>query len=210
MSTEITRDLKKKFTTFCREIGGTPQLVEYQGEIFNAFLLCLSAKKFPDPKKLVDLMREASDLSEKFPSGSYMRLFFSAKEGTLEHIPGTHILGQVKYQPEGRGYIRLPEYKEHSIRIERGVPYEYVKETPWLEKELNALLERELEGEKGWDYDCGIDPNPPYSASLICSLLHKTTNKREGKPNFDRILRIIEKFKEVSEQEPSPSRNPSG
>ncbi len=202
MPTEM-EDLKRKFNKLCHEIGGTSELDESRNEEFYSYLRCYSAKRFPDPKEFIDLMKEASDLSEKIPDGATITLSFFVQKSILGRIFETHISGRAGYYPEEWGIRR------YIIHLGRRAPYEYVGIMPELNKELNDLLERELGREKGWKhYECHyrVESVPSSPVLLNCTLAYSEWEK----PDLDRILGIVEKFKEVSEAKPKPFEMISG
>ncbi len=180
------RMLQRKFDRICREAGGNPQFKEYENGTLYASFRCNSAREFPDPKRFIELMKEASDLSEMISDSNVLR--FSFHVGT--HVLGAHITGEIRFLPEGTKQI---------IWFHKNVPYGYKDRISEVSDELNVLLDRELRKEEGWKHYCfyRVMSEPPYSVSLSCDLLHEGEN-----PDFDRISRIMERLKEVSEREP--------
>ncbi len=193
---EIMEDLKSKFSSICLEAGGTPK-IEHRSEASFHYINfeCNSAREFPNPKRFIELMKEASNLPEKLLGGSDIKLSFSVEEGTRNY---THFVGRIEYDPEGR---YLPKERRYItwFLFERVAPYYRYKERMLkIEKELNASLDKVLGGKKGWEYECWTKSDYPHTVSLECKLIHNAQD-RWDKPDLGRIWGILESFKDASE-----------
>ena len=186
MSADV-EDFKGEFNSLCHEVGGTPKFREIRiNEGIGFEFHCDSAEEFPDPRRFIELMKKASDLSEKFRArGCLTRFSFSIGKHTSF---ATYISGEVRSNDERR----------HIIVFEKDFPYRYFGSVSSVKNKLNAFMSRELKGEEGCIYSCSQNVErlkPPYITTLSCGLNYK-------EPDFDKMLKIVEKFKDVAEREP--------
>ncbi len=194
----MAQELRSEFSSICRKVGGTPEFEEYRDwtSHYSIHFNCSSAERFPSPKKFIELMKKASDLSEKIPEGSDIKFFFSVGKDIFK----TYITGRVEYDPEVRGkFGYIPEERRYSIWFGETAPYGYRERMIELKKELNALLR----GERGWDYICRVDTDPPYTVSLECKMIY-STHRGQEKPDFDKIYAVVRRLRDISEREFKP------
>ncbi len=132
-------DLIRDFQEYCISLGGKPKVEAVRPErIVKGDLWCRDARRAPDPKRLIELMRKASDVLRS-SAGDIVTMRFDLEEG----MGGSRAYIGAVVREEGPTVVHFFKEKQVLPAWERDLGSSV--------KKLGSMLE-ELKAGKRWNY----------------------------------------------------------